>query len=234
MDMPLQHASRDVLSRMKRGSSGDAFLKFLDRVRSTIPGISLRTSFIVGFPGETEADFEELCDFVSAAKFDWLGVFEYSDVDTAASFALGDKLEPEVITARRNGLMAIQKRISQHKLRARVGTVLLALVEGPSKENELVWEARLEGMAPEIDGKLILTDIETEAGETAKCGDIVRVEISKASAYDLIGHVVEICETNSRAESTVSRRSATSMESSFPAPSPVQRIATGAPLRILS
>ncbi len=88
LDMPLQHASRNVLARMKRGSNGDAFLKLLERIRATIPGVSLRTSFIVGFPGETEKDFRELCDFVHAAEFDWMGVFAYSDEDNASSFAL--------------------------------------------------------------------------------------------------------------------------------------------------
>src|ERR1700722_15926647 len=100
MDMPLQHASRNVLARMKRGSHGDAFLKLLDRVRKTIPGVSLRTSFIVGFPGETDDDFEELCDFVRAAKLDWMGVFEDSDVDNAESFALDGKVAGEGITDR--------------------------------------------------------------------------------------------------------------------------------------
>src|SRR5579863_1201190 len=118
MDMPLQHASRNMLARMKRGSHGDAFLKLLERIRTTIPGVSLRTSFIVGFPGETEADVDELCDFVRAGQFDWLGVFEYSDVDNAASFALDSKVDAEVITDRRNRLMAIQKNISREKLRS--------------------------------------------------------------------------------------------------------------------
>src|SRR5205807_8520345 len=104
MDMPLQHASRNVLARMKRGSNGDAFLKLLERIRRTIPAVSLRTSFIVGFPGETEADFEELCDFVKAAKLDWIGVFEYSDVDNAGSFPLDGKVEGATITERRNHL----------------------------------------------------------------------------------------------------------------------------------
>jgi ribosomal protein S12 methylthiotransferase len=233
MDMPLQHASRNVLSQMKRGSSGDAFLKFLERIRSTIPGISLRTSFIVGFPGETEGNFEELCEFVRAANFDWMGVFEYSDVDNAASFALEHKVNGDEIAARRNRLMAIQKKISQHKLRGYVGKVLPALVEGPSKENELVWEARLEGMAPEIDGKLFLTDTETASGATAKCGDTVRVVIDQAGAYDLIGRIVEICETNSRV-ATDSSRSAAGIEPSVSVASSVQRISTGASLRILS
>ncbi|MGZ7222878.1 radical SAM protein, partial [Streptococcus pyogenes] len=88
IDMPLQHASRNVLARMKRGSNGEAFLKLLERMRATIPGVALRTSFIVGFPGETDADFEELCAFVKAAQLDWMGVFEYSDVDNANSFSL--------------------------------------------------------------------------------------------------------------------------------------------------
>src|SRR5689334_18089909 len=119
MDMPLQHASRNILARMKRGSNGDAFLKLLERIRATIPGISLRTSFIVGFPGETEADFKELCDFVKAAKLDWMGVFEYSDVDNAGSYALDEKMDAEAISDRRNRLMAIQKKISRENLRAK-------------------------------------------------------------------------------------------------------------------
>jgi len=106
MDMPLQHASRNVLARMKRGSNGDAFLKLLERMRATIPGVALRTSFIVGFPGETESDFEELCDFVKAAKLDWMGVFEYSDVDNAESYTLDEKVDAETIADRRSRLMA--------------------------------------------------------------------------------------------------------------------------------
>jgi ribosomal protein S12 methylthiotransferase len=191
VDMPLQHASRKVLARMKRGSHGDAFLKLLERARATIPGVALRTSFIVGFPGETEGDFLELCDFVSAARLDWMGVFEYSDVDNAASYPLADKVDAETITDRRNRLMAIQKKVSRENLRAKKGTTAMALVEGPSKDNPLVWEARLEGMAPEIDGKLYLTDLEA-AGEAAEAGDVARVKITKTDNYDLIGRVVEI------------------------------------------
>ena len=102
MDMPLQHASRNVLARMKRGSNGDAFLQLLARIRATIPGVALRTSFIVGFPGETEADFRELCDFVKAAEFDWMGVFPYSDVDNASSFALDGKVPEDTIKERQS------------------------------------------------------------------------------------------------------------------------------------
>jgi ribosomal protein S12 methylthiotransferase len=226
MDMPLQHASRNVLARMKRGSHGDAFLKLLERIRGTIPGVSLRTSFIVGFPGETEADFEELCDFVRAANIDWMGVFEYSDVDNAGSYALDEKVDAETITDRRNRLMAIQKKISRERLRVFKGRTATALVEGPSQDNPLVWEARLEGMAPDIDGKLYLTDIELPTGEAATSGDVARVEIAKADAYDLIGRVVEILP-----------RPAPRNALFTPTVPPVEtltRIATGAPLRILS
>ncbi len=225
MDMPLQHASRNVLARMKRGSHGDAFLKLLERIRGTIPGVSLRTSFIVGFPGETEDDFAELCDFVRAANLDWMGVFEYSDVDNAGSYGLDEKVDADVITDRRNRLMAIQKKISREKLRAFKRRIAIALVEGESKENPLVWEARLEGMAPDIDGKLYLTDIELPGGESATAGDVVRVEISKADAYDLIGRVVEILPGPASREPFAIAR--------VPPAETLTRISTGAPLRVL-
>ena len=226
MDMPLQHASRNVLARMKRGSHGDAFLKLLERVRATIPGVSLRTSFIVGFPGETESDFAELCDFVRAARLDWMGVFEYSDVDNAASYPLADKVDAETITDRRNLLMAIQKKISRENLRAKKGSTAVALVEGPSKDNPLVWEARLEGMAPEIDGKLYLTDLEV-AGEVAEAGDVARVAITKTDNYDLIGRVVEILPRRF-SENAFVRPGA-----GVQAVEQLTRISTGAALRVL-
>ena len=237
MDMPLQHASRSVLARMKRGSNGDAFLKLLERIRTTIPGVSLRTSFIVGFPGETENDFEELCDFLRTANLDWMGVFEYSDVDNAGSYALEKKVDAETISDRRRRLMAIQKKISRENLRARYlrttsraskERTFMALIEGPSKDNPLVWEARLEGMAPDIDGKLYLTDIELPGGEVAEAGDVARVEITKTDAYDLIGRITEI----------LPRPAAPAGAGAVPMPpvpsaEKLHRIATGAPLRVL-
>jgi len=236
LDMPLQHASRNVLARMKRGSNGDAFLKLLERMRKTIPGLSLRTSFIVGFPGETEKDFEELCDFVKAARLDWMGVFEYSDVDNAGSYALDEKVDAETIAARRNHLMALQKKISRENLREKyLGARLrganarpfTALVEGPSKDNPLVWEARLESMAPEIDGKLYLTDIELPGGEVAATGDVARVQITRTDAYDLIGRMVEILPR-------AARQPAKEMPAApVAATEKLHRIATGAPLRVL-
>jgi ribosomal protein S12 methylthiotransferase len=227
MDMPLQHASRNVLARMKRGAHGDAFLKLLERIRTTIPGVTLRSSFIVGFPGETEKDFDELCDFVRAGQFDWLGVFEYSDVDHAGSFALDGKVEAEVITDRRNRLMAMQKKISRESLRRWKGRTETALLEGPSQENPMVWEARLQAMAPEIDGKLYLTDIELPDGRLADTGDAVRVEITKTDAYDLIGKVVEILPHSAI------RPLQASQQPTKQAHETLHRITTGAPLRVL-
>ena len=227
IDMPLQHASRNVLARMKRGSNGDAFLKLLERMRNTIPGVALRTSFIVGFPGESESDFQELYDFVAAAKLDWMGVFEYSDVDNAESFPLDGKVDTETVADRRNRLMALQKKISREKLRAHKGRTETALVEGPSMDNPLVWEARLESMAPDIDGKLYLTDIELPTGEVACTGDVVQVHIEKTDAYDLIGRVVEIQPR------PAIRQLAAQPSSAIPADK-LTRISTGAALRVIS
>ncbi len=224
-DMPLQHASRKVLARMKRGSNGDAFLKLLERIRKTIPGVALRTSFIVGFPGETKQDFEELYQFVAAARIDWMGVFEYSDVDNAASHALDQKVDPETIEERRARLMALQRKISRENLRSFKGSRETALMEGPSKDNPLVWEARLQGMAPDIDGKLYLTDIELPNGEVATAGDVAKVEITKTDAYDLIGRVVEILS-----HPTVR---CTPPAVAIAPPQRLTRILTGAALRVL-
>jgi len=226
IDIPLQHASRNVLAQMKRGSSGNAFLKLLERMRKTIPGVAIRTSFIVGFPGETKQDFEELLQFVSAAKLDWLGVFEYSDVDNASSYALENKVDLETVQERRARVMALQKKVSREKLRAFKGRRVSALVEGPSKDTPLVWEARLETMAPDIDGKLYLTDVELPSGETAEPGDVAQVEIEKTDAYDLIGRVVQIQPR--RMARPIARPAAT------PASEKLTRIGTGAPLRVLS
>jgi ribosomal protein S12 methylthiotransferase len=224
-DMPLQHASRNVLARMKRGSNGDTFLKLLERVRKTIPGVTLRSSFIVGFPGETKEDFEELYQFVAAAKIDWMGVFEYSDVDNASSFPLDGKVHAETIAERRARLMTLQRKISRENLRAHKGRIQTALIEGPSKDNPMVWEARLEGMAPDIDGKLYLTDIELPNGETAATGDAATVEITKTDTYDLIGRVVEILPRPEIQPMAVA--------SAMPPAEKLTRISTGAALRVI-
>jgi ribosomal protein S12 methylthiotransferase len=193
LDVPLQHASRSVLARMKRGSSGDAFLKMLARARKAIPGVSIRTSFIVGFPGETEKDFRELCDFVRAAEFDWMGVFAYSDEDSSKSFALENKVDEETIARRRDTLMAIQKKISARKLRKRVGQRLQVMLEGPSKDTDLIWAARLEGMAPEIDGKVYITEFEgvNDAENLPQPGTMATAEVTESNDYDLIARAVK-------------------------------------------
>jgi len=188
VDMPLQHASPRVLKRMKRGAGGDIFLKLLDRIRRTIPGVALRTSFIVGFPGETEADFNELCDFVTAVEFDWLGVFAYSDEAINQAVHLDGKLEQDVIDDRRARLMALQRDISHRRRERAVGCRFDILVEGLSEETDLLWEGRLESQAPEIDGKVLINDV--APGVSPVAGTFAQVEITEAHDYDLIGRLV--------------------------------------------
>ena len=214
LDVPLQHASRSVLARMRRGSNGNAFLKMLEKTRKAIPGVSIRTSFIVGFPGETENDFRELCDFVRAAGFDWMGVFAYSDEDTSKSFALENKVDARTIARRRDTLMSIQKKISARKLRSKVGQRLQVMLEGPSKDTDLIWEARLEGMAPEIDGKVYVTEFEgvNDAAELPTPGTLATIEITESKDYDLIGRVIEF----EKPRASLSRREPVAAPSPFP------------------
>jgi ribosomal protein S12 methylthiotransferase len=186
IDMPLQHASRNVLKNMRRGSSGDFFLKLLEQVRATIPGVAIRTSMIVGFPGETDEDFEELCQFVEAARFDRLGVFKYSDEETSGSFALEDKMDGRTIDRRQRRLMAIQRKISKRANRALVGREFPVLVEGVSSETDMLWQGRLPTQAPEIDGVCLINDVE---GAPLAPGQLRRIRITEAHDYDLVGEV---------------------------------------------
>jgi ribosomal protein S12 methylthiotransferase len=204
IDVPLQHASRNVLARMKRGSNGDAFLKMLEKARQAIPGVSIRTSFIVGFPGETENDFRELCDFVRAAEFDWMGVFSYSDEDKSQSFALDHKVDEKTIARRRDTLMSIQKKISAHKLKRHLGQNLQVMLEGPSKDTDLVWEARLQGMAPDIDGKVYVTEFEgvNDIADLPAPGTLATIEITEAKDYDLIGRITNFESPRVRRETS--------------------------------
>lgn len=188
IDMPLQHASASVLKRMKRGANGDIFLKLLEKIRRTIPGVAIRTSMIVGFPGESRQDFEELCDFVTAAQFDRLGVFSYSDEDTSKSFELDSKVNAKSIYNRKRHLMALQRKISRTRNRHLIGQELPVLVEGPSADSELVWQARLSTQAPEIDGLAYISD----PGEhPLKAGQIRRMRITEAHDYDLTGELID-------------------------------------------
>ena len=184
IDMPLQHASARVLKRMKRGGSGDIFLKLLERIRRTIPGVAIRTSFITGFPGETDEDFGELLQFVEAARFDNLGVFTYSDEDSSASYKLDGKVNGRAAQARKRRLMAIQRKIARARNRALVGREVSVLVEGPSPETDLLWQGRMPTQAPEIDGVTLINDFE---GAEPRAGEIRRLRVTEAHDYDVVG-----------------------------------------------
>jgi len=188
IDVPLQHASADVLKRMKRGGSADIYLKSIEKMRRMIPNLTLRTSFIVGFPGETERDFDELCEFVKAAQFDWMGVFGYSDEEGAKAFGLDKKVDGREIEHRRKRLMQIQRKISKRAKKKLVGCQFDVLMEGPSAETELLWEGRAEMHAPEIDGKLFINDFGEH--ETIHAGEFYRCEIIEAHDYDLVASIV--------------------------------------------
>jgi ribosomal protein S12 methylthiotransferase len=188
MDVPLQHASPTTLKRMKRGGGADIFLRSIEKMRRTIPDVTLRTSFIVGFPGETEKEFEELCEFVREAKFDWMGAFSYSDQEGAGAFDLEKKLSSREIERRRKHLMQIQKGISKKRKRALVGKEFDLLLEGPSAESELLLEGRTAMHAPEIDGKVFVNDFPED--REPKAGQFYRCEITEAHDYDLVAKVV--------------------------------------------
>ena len=195
LDMPLQHAAGPVLKRMKRGSNGELFLKILERVRRTIPGVAIRSSFIVGFPGETREDFEYLCDFVKEAKFDRLGVFTYSDEDTSKSYELDAKVDGRTIHNRKRSLMAVQRKVSRAMNKHLVGREFPILVEGPSKETDLLWEGRLETQAPDIDGVCYIND---DGGLPLRQGELRRVRITETHDYDLVGEIIDQPEASYR------------------------------------
>lgn len=195
IDMPLQHASAPVLKRMKRGASGDIFLKLIERIRKTIPGVAIRSSFIAGFPGETAEDFETLCQFVEAAQLDRLGVFSYSDEDTSASYALDGKVDGRTISNRKRRLMAIQRRVSRAKNRLMVGQEVDVLVEGLSPDTDLLWQARMSTQAPEIDGTVLINDFE---GAEPAPGQMRTLRITEAHDYDLIGTLLPSNEPDVR------------------------------------
>jgi ribosomal protein S12 methylthiotransferase len=188
MDVPLQHASASVLKRMKRGGGADVFLRSIEKMRRVVPDITLRTSFIVGFPGETEKEFEELCDFVREAKFDWMGAFGYSDQEGAGAFDLENKLSEREIERRRKHLMQIQKQISRKKKKALVGKKFDLLLEGESEETELLLEGRTAMHAPEIDGKVFVN--ESPEGMEPQPGAFYSCEIVDAHDYDLVAKIV--------------------------------------------
>jgi len=188
MDVPLQHASATVLKRMKRGGGADVFLRSIAKMRRTIPGLTLRTSFIVGFPGETEKEFEELCDFVSEARFDWMGTFSYSDQEGADAYGLEKKLSLREIERRRKHLMGIQRQISKKKKKELVGQEFDLLLEGASEETDLLMEGRTAMHAPEIDGKVFVNDFPAET--EPKPGEFYRCQVTEAHDYDMVAKIL--------------------------------------------
>ncbi len=188
LDLPLQHASPEVLKRMKRGAGAEIFLKTLAKVRAAVPGIALRTSFIVGFPGESSSDFELLEEFIQEAKFDWLGVFNYSHEEGSAAYALDGQISHRTIESRRKRLMKLQQSISKRAKQNWVGRELTVLAEGASAETPLLWEGRTQFHAPEIDGKVYLNDFGPL--EALEPGRFYRAQITEAHDYDLVARIL--------------------------------------------
>ncbi len=188
LDMPLQHASQNVLKLMKRGGNRASLERLIERVRKSVPGIAVRTTFIAGFPGETDADFEELLAFVKNVEFDRVGVFTYSDEEGTPAYDLPNKVDPKIAKQRRARLMKEQARISRRKNKKRVGETVKVLFEGESKESELLWQGRLESQAPDIDGCVLISD--APEGFNPQPGEMVNVLIAEGHEYDLVGRIV--------------------------------------------
>ncbi|HEX8096385.1 MAG TPA: 30S ribosomal protein S12 methylthiotransferase RimO [Pyrinomonadaceae bacterium] len=188
LDMPLQHASAHVLKLMRRGGTRASLERLIGRVRRRVPGIAVRTTFITGFPGEREEDFEELLGFVRSVEFDRVGVFTYSDEEGTPAYDLPDKVDARTAAKRRAHLMKEQARISRKRNKARVGSTVRVLFEGTSAESDLLWQGRMETQAPDIDGCVLINDAPEDFKPDA--GRFVNVLITEAHDYDLIGRIV--------------------------------------------
>src|SRR6476469_1276404 len=178
LDMPLQHASPNVLKRMKRGGNRESLERLIERVRRRVPGIAVRTTFITGFPGETEADVDELMTFVKNVEFDRVGVFTYSDEEGTGAFELSDKVDPKIARQRRDRLMKEQAKIAKRKHQAMIGQTVRVMFEGESNESELLWQGRMETQAPDIDGCVLIND--APEGFNPKVGEMVNVLLTEA------------------------------------------------------
>ena len=187
LDMPLQHASQNVLKLMKRGGNRTSLERLIKRVRDRVPGIAVRTTFITGFPGETDEDFAELLKFIKNVEFDRVGVFTYSDEEGTPAYELANKVPHKTAAKRRTSLMKEQARISRRNNKARIGDVVRVVFEGESKESELLWQARMETQAPDIDGCILVNDV--PEGVVPAIGDFVNVQITEAHEYDLVGRI---------------------------------------------
>jgi len=187
LDMPLQHASQNVLKLMKRGGNRGSLERLIERVRARVPGIAVRTTFITGFPSETEEDFNELMTFVKNVEFDRVGVFTYSDEEGTPAFKLPNKVDPKTAKRRRDTLMKAQSKIARRKHKAMVGETVPVMFEGESNESELLWQGRMETQAPDIDGCVLIND--APEGFEPYPGQIVNVLITEAQEYDLVGRI---------------------------------------------
>jgi ribosomal protein S12 methylthiotransferase len=187
IDLPLQHASADVLRRMRRPGNGDAYRKLLGRIRALVPGVTLRTTFIVGFPGETAGDFQELCAFVREIEFDHVGVFTYSHEEGTRAHGMDDDVPAETKAARRNDLLQLQKHIVAKRQQGRIGETCRVIVDGRSPESDLVVTGRLEGQAPDIDSIVYFDAVDPS---TLHPGDMVSARVTGARGYDLIAAVI--------------------------------------------
>jgi ribosomal protein S12 methylthiotransferase len=183
IDLPLQHASDAVLKRMKRPGTRASYERLLDRIRQRVPDVTLRTTFIVGFPGETSADFAELQSFVTSVGFDHVGVFTYSHEEGTSAHGLADDVSAAVKRRRQSAIMRLQKQLVERSHRARIGQQVRVLVDGPSSDHELVLRGRLEGQAPEIDPIVYLTDCDPSA---LTPGEFIQAEIVASRGYDLL------------------------------------------------
>lgn len=189
LDMPLQHAAQNILKLMKRGGNRKSLEKLIKRVRDRVPGIAVRTTFITGFPGETDEDFAELLTFVKNVEFDRVGVFTYSDEEGTPAYDLPAKVDAKVARQRRARLMKEQSRISRKRNKARIGERVQVIFEGESNESDLLWQGRMETQAPDIDGCVLIND--APEGFVPLPGDLVNVLITEAQQYDLVGRIVE-------------------------------------------
>jgi ribosomal protein S12 methylthiotransferase len=184
LDIPVQHASAPILKAMKRPIEPQELEDRIQNLRKKVPHIAIRTSVMVGFPGETEEDFQVLFEFVKKMKFDHLGCFTYSKEEGTVAGRMENQIPEEIKEARKAKIMELQRGISAQRLKSYVGQVLPVLLEGPSQEHELLWQGRLPFQAPEVDGVVYINDGSLEAGQ------IKSVMITESHDYDLVGHVL--------------------------------------------
>ena len=189
LDLPLQHASANVLKLMRRGGTRASLEKLIGRVRERVPGIAIRTTFITGFPGETEEDFGELLNFVRVVEFDRVGVFTYSDEEGTSAFLLPNKVDAKTAKRRRAALMKEQARISRRRNKERLGSTVRVIFEGQAAESDLLWQGRLETQAPDIDGCVLINDAPEDFDPVP--GEIINVLITDAHDYDIVGRIVK-------------------------------------------